>query len=200
MSSAAHDTDGRVLRGERNREVIVEAILALIRRGETSPTAELVARQAGVGTRTVFRHFADMEDLYDAVNQRMAVEIQPLFEGAVFRGGPAQRAVELVRCRTKIFERIAPFLRRESSHESRSRVIRQGRAGLDARLRQQLGEAFGPELDRAEPDRIEALDALLSWESWNRMRTTQHLGRERTARLLEAAALVLLDSRESSRR
>jgi AcrR family transcriptional regulator len=50
-----------VQRGARNRAAIVAALLELVGEGELEPTAEQVAERACVGTRTVFRHFADME-------------------------------------------------------------------------------------------------------------------------------------------
>ena len=52
--------DGRVQRGARNREAILDACLELIRERAALPTAQDVAVRAGVQVRTVFRHFDDM--------------------------------------------------------------------------------------------------------------------------------------------
>ena len=60
-SSSAPEADGRVLRGARTRERIVDAVFELVSEGTVRPTAEEVASRAGVGIRTVFRHFDDME-------------------------------------------------------------------------------------------------------------------------------------------
>ena len=40
--------DGRVLRGERNRQAIVDALLALYEEGVLRPSANEVAERAGV--------------------------------------------------------------------------------------------------------------------------------------------------------
>jgi TetR/AcrR family transcriptional regulator of autoinduction and epiphytic fitness len=56
-------TDGRVLRGERNREAIVEALLELYQEGDPQPPARAIAERAGVSLRTVFQHFNDMDTL-----------------------------------------------------------------------------------------------------------------------------------------
>jgi AcrR family transcriptional regulator len=184
--------DGRSRRGDQNRAQIVEAILALIRAGEQSPTAEQIAGQAGVGTRTLFRHFADMEGLYTAVGQRVAREVLPIFESSRFEGATRDRVRALLVCRSRIFETIAPFRRRQTPQEARSSSITAGTSLFEERLRRQLQEALGPELAACDANRLEALDALLSWESWNRLRTTRRLGGRRVVQLLEDATLTLL--------
>src|ERR1700728_1526736 len=59
--------DGRVARGQRTRRSVAEALMQLLRDGESDPTAKAVARRAGVSLRLVFHHFADMDDLYQFV-------------------------------------------------------------------------------------------------------------------------------------
>ena len=59
--------DGRVARGQRTRRNVAEALMQLLRDGESDPTAKAVARRAGVSLRLVFHHFADMDDLYQFV-------------------------------------------------------------------------------------------------------------------------------------
>src|SRR5580693_8257824 len=46
---------------------VAEALMQLLRDGESDPTAKAVARRAGVSLRLVFHHFADMDDLYQFV-------------------------------------------------------------------------------------------------------------------------------------
>ena len=65
--------DGRVLRGERNRDAIVDALLELLAEGETSPSSREIAQRAGVSLRTVFQHFDDIDTLYAAVAQLFEV-------------------------------------------------------------------------------------------------------------------------------
>ena len=70
--------DGRKVRRRNNRRRIVAAMLELVRDGAISPGAEEVAERAGVGLRTVFRHFDDMESLYREMAEAMRHELQPL--------------------------------------------------------------------------------------------------------------------------
>ena len=52
--------DGRRLRSERSRQAIIDAMMELIGEGNLVPTAQQASERAGVGIRTVFRHFSDM--------------------------------------------------------------------------------------------------------------------------------------------
>jgi AcrR family transcriptional regulator len=61
--------DGRRLRSVRSRELIIEAMLNLVAEGILVPTAQQVAERADVGIRSVFRHFADMESIFEAANE-----------------------------------------------------------------------------------------------------------------------------------
>src|SRR5215475_1552310 len=62
--------DGRVVRGERNRQAIADAMLAFYDEGELRPSAAQVAKRAGISARSVHNHFADMESLRAEVAQR----------------------------------------------------------------------------------------------------------------------------------
>jgi TetR/AcrR family transcriptional regulator, regulator of autoinduction and epiphytic fitness len=67
--------DGRLARGERARGAIVDALLALIDRGDLRPSAARVAERAGVSLRSVFQHFSDVESLFAAAASRQAERV-----------------------------------------------------------------------------------------------------------------------------
>ena len=71
--------DGRIRRGTENRKRIQLAFLELLRDGVHSPTAEQVAEKAGVGLRSVFRHFDDMEGLYREIGEAIGRMGVPVF-------------------------------------------------------------------------------------------------------------------------
>ena len=56
--------DGRRQRSSQSSDLIAQACIEIINEGNLNPTAKEVARRAGVGTRTVFRQYEDMEDLH----------------------------------------------------------------------------------------------------------------------------------------
>jgi AcrR family transcriptional regulator len=59
----------------RNRERLLEAAKAVFSAGGPEASLEAVARQAGVGIGTLYRHFPTREDLFEAVYRR---EVQQL--------------------------------------------------------------------------------------------------------------------------
>jgi len=183
--------DGRALRGARNRERIVEALLELVREGEPLPTAEQVSQRAGVGTRTVFRHFDDMESLNAEMQAAIEREIGPLLNEPRSRGSLEQRARAMIRRRIAIFESIAAFKRSSEIQRWNTPYLQRNHAEDVRRLRADMLRWL-PELDCADPDRVESIDLITSFEAWNRLRVDQRLGRERTQEVIEATALALL--------
>jgi AcrR family transcriptional regulator len=183
--------DGRVQRGARNREAILESLYELVREGELQPTAEQVAQRAGVGTRTVFRHFADMESLHAEIAARVEREVAPLAGAPAVEGGLEERARALTRQRAAVFERIAPFKRSGALHRRASPFLERRHAAMVRRLRADLLRVLA-ELERAPAPLLEALDLLLSFEAWDRLRSDQRLGRDRAQGAMEHAVLALL--------
>lgn len=188
---AASD-DGRVRRGARNRDRIVEAVVELVRGGTPRPNAAQIAAVAGTGTRTVFRRFRDMEELFAAVGARVQAELLPRIERTPIRGTLAERVRELVRRRARIYERVRPFRISGVPHRDTSAVIRRGERALDAWHRAELRATFAAELRGAPAELLEALDVATAFESWHRLRTGQRLAVARAAAVMERTALALL--------
>ena len=184
--------DGRVMRGARNRAFIMDAIFELVQEGEVMPTAEQVAQRAGVGTRTVFRHFDDMESLFAELQARLEREVRPLIEGPPIEGDFEERLRGAIARRARIFERISPFRRGSNSHRIRSKLLEQGPIEFDAVMRSQLLDVFATELKSAPDECVEALDMVASFEAWDRLRSGQRLGRERAQRVIEEAVRAVL--------
>ena len=190
-------SDGRVQRGKRSRERILDALLELVREGFLRPTAEQVARRAGVGIRTVFRRFADMDGLFAELDARTSAIARELYPPA---SGPSdaplpERIGELVGLRISLYEELGPFLRSSVLHRARSAYVEKRSLRSARELRRDV-EARIPELSD-EPDWVaDAVDTLLSFESWNRLRHDRRLGRERIRLTLRASLTALLAQRD----
>jgi AcrR family transcriptional regulator len=182
--------DGRTRRSAQTRERIVDAVLAAVAAGE-DPTPERIAERAGVSERTIFRLFGALPGLWDAVRTRMAADLTRLLRAGPFEGELQQRARELVRRRVAIFDVIAPYRTFADAREVLYPPIRQGRAALDRLLRTQMSEALAPELATGAAPVAPAIDSLLSYESWNYLRTQRSLGPRQVATLLETSVLRL---------
>src|SRR5467141_4396327 len=64
----------------RNRERVLEAAKAVSSAGGPHASLEAVARRAGVGIGTLYRHFPTREALYEAVYRREVEQLGELAE------------------------------------------------------------------------------------------------------------------------
>ncbi|HJV41771.1 MAG TPA: TetR/AcrR family transcriptional regulator [Caulobacter sp.] len=183
--------DGRRRRGQDSRDRIVQAMLDLVREGHVSPSAELVAARADVGLRTVFRHFKDLESLFREMSAVIEGELLALadtpFKGATWR----ERVLELVERRGWAYERIGPFKRASEAHRHQSPALALDNAKLVGVGRDILRRELPVEVAR-DPVRFEAIDLLLSFDAWNRLRRDQELSPSRATEVLRAMISGLL--------
>jgi AcrR family transcriptional regulator len=166
--------DGRIRRGERSREAIVAALCELIESGVLQPTVQQIADRAGVAIRSVFRHFADTDALYVAMEGRLVEEALRLFGAAEREGDLAERVTGLVRLRASLFEKVGPYKRAANVQRWRSAFMQARHERMQRTLRTDL-MLWLPELRGAAPDLIEAVDLATCFESWDRLRADRQV-------------------------
>lgn len=90
MSEISTKTSSRSPRADaaRNRERLLGAAKAVFSAGGPEASLEAVARHAGVGIGTLYRHFPTREALFEAVYRREVDELAALAEAA--EGAPAE--------------------------------------------------------------------------------------------------------------
>ena len=169
--------DGRRLRSERSRAAIVDAALDLIREGILVPTAQQISDRAGVGMRTFFRHFEDMESLFSAVAAHTRTSYEGLFELSERQGTFEERLDLAVQQRADAYEKLKNMALSTQAQLWRSQVLSKNYARNQRKLRDNL-EAWLPELQLLPAERREAVDAIASFEMWHRLRTHQGLSKK----------------------
>lgn len=185
------ELDGRRRRGQDNRARIVSAMMEIIHGGNVAPSAEQVAVRADVGLRTVFRHFQDMDSLYREIGAVVSRRVRSALEGPLSAPDWRGRVLELLARRNEAFEMIAPYKRAADVFRHRSKYLGQDYTAMVSELRRVLLRELPPDI-LADATRIEALDMLLSFETWSRLRREQALTRDQTRAVLEAAVRPLL--------
>jgi AcrR family transcriptional regulator len=183
--------DGRKVRRHKNRHRIVAAMLELVRDGAISPGAEEVAERAGVGLRTVFRHFDDMESLYREMAEAMRQELQPLVSAPLGSPDWKGKLDEMVVRRAVLFERAMPFKNAADVHRHRSVFLRKDYETMRAAERDAL-EAALPASLRKKREFFEALDQALSFSTWQHLRRDQKLTQEQARQTVEFAVRALV--------
>ena len=182
-------SDGRRRRSQQSRDRIVGAMMALVGEGHLSPIAEQVAERAGVGLRSVFRHFKDMDSLFAEMAARVALQYQPAlvpFFAVDWRG----QLAESIDRRVGIFEALLPFKRAADAHRHKSASIEATYLVTQKLLRERLPGLLPPTLT-GDPLALETLDFLLSIETWQRLRVEQGLAVATARRIIEAQVLAL---------
>ena len=72
--------DGRKLRGESTADHILNTAIKIARKGDIdSMSFNSIAKEAKIGTRTIFRHFKDQESLQDSLDQKLGEEFTNYF-------------------------------------------------------------------------------------------------------------------------
>jgi AcrR family transcriptional regulator len=74
----------------RNRERVLEAAKAVFSAGGPDASLEAVAREAGVGIGTLYRHFPTREALYEAVYRREVEQLSELAEELKGEAAPVE--------------------------------------------------------------------------------------------------------------
>ena len=165
--------DGRRMRSERSRAAIITATLNLIDNGNFVPTARQIAEEAGIGLRSFFRHFDDMEALMDTIDQHMRGYYEPLFVRPFKDGTLEERIEDIVIDRSEAYERLKKLMMTSQAQLWRSEVMQKNYARNQKGLRKHL-EKWLPELKSQNPANREAAHAAASFENWHRLR--QHQG------------------------
>jgi AcrR family transcriptional regulator len=167
------------MRSARTKQLIIEAYLALLRDSPQIPTAAQIAERAGYSVRSVFERFADLHTL------RVAATDYAFSQGAAqaatrdVDGDRQTRLKAHVETRGWICEQWLPLWRalianQGDSAELRSRILLIRQAVIE-----RIELMYRAELSTlAEPERrqvVIAIDALVDFESWARMRADNGL-------------------------
>ena len=170
----ADSQDGRRQRSDRSRRKIIEAMFELLREGNMSPTAVEVAERANVGLRTVFRHFEDMESIFEEMTDELKSVIMPLLLAPLTAKTWQARLFEIADRNADIYERVFPMqvalvLRRFQSDF----LAKQYKSEVNL-LRASL-KSILPKKVRENRTLFAAIEVNLTFATWRRLREDQNL-------------------------
>lgn len=167
--------DGRRLRSERTRQLIIEAYLALA--GEESPvlpTAAKVADRAGYSVRSVFERFPDLHSLQIAAADYAISQVVAMAASRDIGGGRLERIKSHVSTRARTSERWLPLWRALIANQGSSKELKARAQAIRERVLSLMEHIYAPELstlsDVARRHTLIALEAIVDVESWARMR------------------------------
>lgn len=167
--------DGRRLRSERTKQLIIEAYLALADAfSPRVPTAAEIAEKAGYSVRSVFERFPDILTLQIAAVDYAMAQVTAMAPPTELEGDRQARIQSHVRARAQLCERWLPLWRSLIINQGNSEELKDRIRTSRERVMGRLEATYQPELAIvAEGERrqlVIALEALTDVESWARMR------------------------------
>jgi AcrR family transcriptional regulator len=163
-----------------------------------APSADEVSDRAGVGRRSVFRHFSDMDSLYREMAAVLHVQFAQVAEQPFKATQWRDQLIELVERRANAFERMAPYLNANIVHRNHSSALREGHTRFVGILRALLVNRLPPDVARDKVF-VDAIDLLISFEAWQRLRDDQGLSPAEAKQVLSSTVQALLAQRERAR-
>ncbi|TAJ86017.1 TetR/AcrR family transcriptional regulator [Reyranella sp.] len=189
--------DGRIVRGLRTRQALIQATLDLIQAGDVEPTSAAIATIAGVSSRALFQHFTSLSDLYAAA---FDLAVGRAFDGnrPVDATAPLSRRIELlVSDRAQLFEEWLPVWHFAERVRSVAPAVGMGVVQLRRLLRERIAAWFEVELSNLDPGShdlvLDSLDLAFGLDSWMNMREQLRLSPMHASRTwrFTAQAIVL---------
>jgi AcrR family transcriptional regulator len=126
----------------RNRERVLEAAKAVFSAGGSEASLEAVAKRAGVGIGTLYRHFPTREALYEAVYRREVQQLGELAEHLKSEASPVDALRRWLRSNVE-------FVATKKGMAAALQLAVHGSSDLYAHTFERLTKAVGALLDRA---------------------------------------------------
>jgi len=168
--------DGRRLRSERTKQLIIEAYIALLRENPVvpMPTAAQIAERAGYSVRSIFERFPDLNKLRVAAADYSLAQAAALAPARNVDGDRRTRIRSQVETRAGTCERGVALWRVllscVANDEELKLRVRIGRARTIDRMEVMYRPELSTLRDRERKYMLVALEAITDIESWARMR------------------------------
>ena len=159
--------DGRNLRSTKSQKLIIDAVIKLFQSGNFNPTAQEVSDESGIGIRTVFRQFDDMENLINAVDQEyhqkrpLMIKVDPSLTIKT-------RLKQIVETRNNIYSKESNIMMMTIFMSWKYKFLLKRYRNWQKFFRDETEKAI-PELKKLDKQSLELVDAILSFAFWTRL-------------------------------
>jgi len=179
MEAQPQEADGRRARSAASRRKIIAAMSELIAAGDPNPSAAVVAEKAGVGLRSVFRHFDDKDSIFREIDQIVVSAFQPVMNAPLRSENCKDQLFELIERRVELYEAIAPFRLATQAARKRSKFLRENyRRHYDGEKR--MLDSILPESIRTDTRTGRSILIATSFDSWRLLRQDEELSQDET--------------------
>ena len=174
--------DGRKLRSIKSQNIIVDALMQLIKKGILEPTAQQVADAAGISIRTVFRQMEDMETLFFKMDEKIKHSYKKVIDSVEPKGNLLDRIHGLINLETKIFEDNLLFVRSTLDIKFKYKTLQNNHQKADKDLKLLLYKWL-PEMNNLDNSLQILLNSMNSVGYWIELRENQMLSAKDATKL-----------------
>jgi AcrR family transcriptional regulator len=162
--------DGRTARRNRNRDAVLDAMIALTTETGEEPAIEAVSERAGVSYRSVYRYFDDRTDLMvSAIKHIMGDGYAIFVVDQLGEGSLDIRITRLVDTLVHAHQVLDPLTRLAVRQRADDPAVAEFYDGVRRYNRRQVEKQFAPELDALESHErhlaLAAIGAMFQVES-----------------------------------
>jgi AcrR family transcriptional regulator len=187
--------DGRRQRSQTSRAKIIAAFMELIEANDPAPSAARVAKRAGVGLRSVFRHFDDMDSLYSEIDDILINQWAPVLAKPYRIDNWKDQLIELVERRTKVNEATYPYRIMTSMARFRSELLMSNYKRLLKYEKDALNAILPKSVQKDKP-RSRAILLATSFDSWRLFRQDEGMSNKQVAATMTQLLRDILDQIE----
>ncbi|WP_341711394.1 TetR/AcrR family transcriptional regulator [Erythrobacter sp.] len=174
LQAEAPSSDGRRARSQASRSKIIKAMMDLIESGDPDPSTAIVAKKAGVGLRSLFRHFEDKDAIYREMDAILIKAYRPIIEAPYQCDDWQDRLMELINRRCKVNEAIAPYRISTTAMRRRSQFLKENFQRLHDKEKARLNSVLPSHLHTDTPHGRSILVAM-SFDTWRMLREDEHM-------------------------
>ena len=166
--------DGRRLRSITSQNIIVDALLVLLKKGILEPTAQQIADEAGISIRTVFRQIEDMETLLSKMNEKIKYSYKEMIDNTEPKGDLSERIKDLIILEARVFENNLQYIKSTLSLKFKYKVLQNNYQKVQKDLKIILYKWL-PEVNNLDNSYQTLLNSINSTGYWVELRETQML-------------------------
>ncbi|MEP0391892.1 MAG: TetR/AcrR family transcriptional regulator [Erythrobacter sp.] len=187
LKAEAPSSDGRRARSQASRSKIIRAIMDLIEAGDPDPSTANVAKKAGVGLRSLFRHFEDKDAIYRELDSILMKAYRPVIEAPYSSDGWQDRLKEMIERRCEVNEATAPYRISTTAMRRRSKFLKENFQRLHDTEKARLNSILPSQLHTDTPLGRTILVAM-SFDTWRMLREDEHLSAGETVEAVKQMA------------
>lgn len=174
IEAEEQESDGRRARSAASRKKIITAMMDLVAEGHANPSAALVAEKAGVGLRSVFRHFDEKELIFREIDRILVRAYRPTLDAPYKSDTWQEQLFELIDRRCLVNEETVVFRLSSLMARYRSAFVKENYKSLVAGEEQQLNEVLPGSL-QSDTSLGKAFYIATSFDTWRLLRQDKGL-------------------------